>query len=568
MNVDGKWFRASPRPLLSVWSGATGGAAALVLSWGTAVLGQEYYVQNWHLDEGLPDGDITAIQQTPDGFLWVGTPKGLARFDGLQFKVFKADNTPGLTDSRISSLLTDDQGALWIGLLDGNLVRRRTQQFESVHPPLPDASKSEEEKKTGSWLWGRRIHLTEASREKGHPAKPNLPQVGTELIQDREGAIWWRVSGQGLMRLKAGQWTVFSTTNGLPGGEIEQLSCDREGRVWVEANGRLHRFRGDRWDSPDEAVRLGGRWPVLVPARPSGLWVADARGSWLQGSGQVRRLVDGQWNEGLPLLPRTPHANRSVVTCLLEDRTGRLWYGTPSGGLFFSDRAAQWQRLNAHGSVSQGYISCLFEDRQGNIWVGALGDGLYRIRPQPVTMLTLPPPLENFEINTVWAARDGTVWVGTGGAGVARWQEHGRLTVYGGAQGLDNPHVCALFEDSRTNVWAGTARGLFRLERERFVRVDGPPELDGWVKALFEDRAGRLWIGTVAGLISCEQGKFTVHPWPVDQPVDNDMRCDIRAIAEDAAGNLWVGTIAQGLFWRPRGQAEILRPVAEYPAPD
>ncbi|MBI4324623.1 MAG: hypothetical protein HY674_05100, partial [Chloroflexi bacterium] len=62
---------------------------------------------------------------------------------------------------------------------------------------------------------------------------------------------------------------------GLPSGEVEQLSCDREGRVWVEADGRLHRFRGDRWDSPDEAVRLGGRWPVLVPARPSGLWVAD-----------------------------------------------------------------------------------------------------------------------------------------------------------------------------------------------------------------------------------------------------------------------------------------------------
>ena len=212
----------------------------------------------------------------------------------------------------------------------------------------------------------------------------------------------------------------------MPGGEIEQLTCDREGQVWILANGRLHHFHDERWHSPDKAVLLGGRSPVLVPARQGGLWAAEPRGSWQQG-GQVRRFVGGRWQDELPATDPSSHVNRSIVSCLLGDTTGRIWYGAASGGLFFSDRAGPWQRFQARGSVSQGYISCLFEDRQGNIWVGALGDGLYRIRRQAVTMLTLPAPMEAAEINTVCATRSGAAWIGTGGAGAALWQDHGPL---------------------------------------------------------------------------------------------------------------------------------------------
>ena len=546
---------------------ATAGAALFLIAVHPGVSGQEYSVQNWHLDDGLPDGDITAIQQTRDGFLWIGTPKGLARFDGIQFRVFNTANTPDLTDSRISSLLTDSEGTLWIGTLDGNLLRHQGDQFESMHPPLQETPGLRQNQRSGSWLWARRMQIIEQSQEKEGHKDPGFPQVGTHLAQDGQGALWWRVSGKGLMRFLAGQWRDFSTTNGLPADEMEQLSCDHEGRVWAAANGRLHRFLDDRWDSAEDAVLLGGHWPVLLPAHQGGLWVAEPRGSWLQGGGQVRRLLDGQWHDVLPTIAGSPHANRSVVSCLLEDRTGRIWYGTSSGGLFFS-HSGKWQRLNARGQFSQGYISCLFEDQQGNIWVGAVGDGLYRVRQQPVVMLSLPPPMATFEINTVVATRSGSVWIGTGGGGGAQWQDQSPLALYGPAQGLENPHVCALFEDSQTNIWAGTAHGLFRLQGGRFTRVNGPPGLDGWVKALFEDRAGRLWIGAVAGLISCHNGTFIEHPWPIEQLLDTGRRLDIRSIAEDPTGVIWVGTIGQGLFRYPQKPGEAVRRIVNYPAPD
>ena len=155
---------------------ASTGAALFIIAVHPGVSGQEYSVQNWHLDDGLPDGDITAIQQTPDGFLWVGTPKGLARFDGMQFKVFNAANTAGLTDSRISSLLTDSEGTLWVGTLDGNLVRREGERFESANPPLRESLGLRQNQRPATWLWSRRMQITEQSQEHRNSRHPSVPR--------------------------------------------------------------------------------------------------------------------------------------------------------------------------------------------------------------------------------------------------------------------------------------------------------------------------------------------------------------------------------------------------------
>ena len=103
-----------------------------MLASATGARGQEYHVRNWHVEDGLPTGQITAIAQTAAGYLWLGTPGGLVCFDGCRFKVFTADATPGLGDSRICSLLTDQAGTLWVGTMDGNLVRKRGDGFEAV----------------------------------------------------------------------------------------------------------------------------------------------------------------------------------------------------------------------------------------------------------------------------------------------------------------------------------------------------------------------------------------------------------------------------------------------------
>ncbi len=292
----------------------------------------------------------------------------------------------------------------------------------------------------------------------------------------------------------------------------------------------------------------------LAPARSGGVWVAAPRGSWITGGGSVRRFTGGQWAEQLQPTPWTPNSLRSQVTTLLEDHTGRIWLGTLWGGVFCSDAAGRWRRVETTGAFSQSVITCLFEDRQGAIWVGTVGEGLHRVTRRPVTVLTLPAPADESIITTSTVAHDGSVWVGTDGAGAFRHRDE-QFVRFASEAGLTNHHICALLEDRQTNLWAGTWGGLFRFREGRFAPVLGPPELGLPVLALFEDRAGGLWIGTPHGPVCHRNGVFQLHPLRTEGG-----EFDIRAFAEDETGAVWVGTMGDGLFRLTGERAESFGP--------
>src|SRR5881396_1759174 len=89
----------------------------------------EYLHTVWTTENGLPQNSVNAILQTRDGYLWIGTFGGLARFDGVKFTVFDAGNTEGLKSSRIFALCEDHAGNLWIGTENGGLARYRDGVF-------------------------------------------------------------------------------------------------------------------------------------------------------------------------------------------------------------------------------------------------------------------------------------------------------------------------------------------------------------------------------------------------------------------------------------------------------
>ena len=521
---------------------------------------EEFHVQNWRREDGLPDGQITAMAQTPDGYLWVGTAKGLARFDGSHFKTYKSGETRGFTDSRISSLVTDKQGVLWVGLLDGNIVRREEGEFAEVQPSVPLPMATPKNAIPDTWLWDRRLAMIEEAEGTPQNQIQPHPDYRAELTLDGKGSMWWNVSGNGLMRWSFGKWEVLRRE--APTNAQQQVLCDRAGRVWFESDGKLTAYAEGADPASGTAVALSRQWAVLTAASKGGLWVAESGKSSLNEAGRIGRLEAGRWSEELALDSPVQRRSSGVITCLLEDRAGRLWYGTASGGVYFLNAQKHWQRLRPQSTFSQGYISCLFEDGQGNVWVGTVGDGIYRVTLQPATMLGLPNEFRNPEINTLCVSRDGSLWIGTGGSGAIRF-DGGHFTGFGRAEGLANPHVCALLEDSQSTLWAGTSTGLFRWRADRFEGVAGPPELSSWVKVLFEDRRKRLWIGTLRGLLCFEPGGFKTFYLRPDRS-----SADIRCMAEDPAGNLWVGAVDQGLFCAPGGLGEKLHRVAGCPVSD
>src|SRR6266404_1595101 len=150
-------FYGSPKHRNSSLLGVAGYVLILICALGRSASGEEFHVKNWHVEDGLPDGEITAIQQTPDGYLWVGTPKGLAQFDGARFKVFKSSSGSALTDECITWLMTTRNGTLWVSTQDGNVVRRQGGRFERVPLPPGFASNGQQNRTPGNWLWERRM---------------------------------------------------------------------------------------------------------------------------------------------------------------------------------------------------------------------------------------------------------------------------------------------------------------------------------------------------------------------------------------------------------------------------
>jgi ligand-binding sensor domain-containing protein/signal transduction histidine kinase len=485
---------------------------------------KEFNIASWHTENGLPDGNVMCIEQTPDGYLWVGTFKGLARFDGEHFTVFNARKNPELQDDHIAGLLADSIGRLWIGCDSGDLLCYEQGRFwRPTGVPFNEPAKGNEDKKY-----------------KGHSTHARaLKSLG--IAEDREGGIWFQAGRTNLLRVTDGKAKIYSAPNGLPAGTIYALVSGYNREVWLLAGDGFYRWEKGKWNLATKAAAIGQKEAVFCPAHEHGLWGAAPEASWFDGAGRIFRVEDQLYGTGLQSTPWKPNVQRSQVTALLEDSRGRLWLGMHWNGIFCQDDSGRWLDLQREGPLAQCRVTCLFEDHQGAIWFGTVGDGLHRVTRRSVTAIPLPDHARGCFINTVCAARDGNLWVGTDGAGVYCYA-NGGFRHFGAAEGLEGQVVLSIFEDSRTNLWCSSNGGLFRLVGGQFQREPFPGSGAGM--CMFEDRDANLWLGLGGGLYSrSPNGKYQRHSLPTPSGT-----AQIRSVSQDRAGNLWLGAVYDGLF--------------------
>jgi signal transduction histidine kinase/ligand-binding sensor domain-containing protein len=472
---------------------------ALVLTVACWAEEPNWLVRNWQVEDGLPDNNITAIQQTSEGYLWLGTFNGLVRFDGVQFKTYYSANTPELRSSHILSLLAETDGTLWVGTEGGGLVRMTGGHFESISLPMIGPSDT-------------------------------IPA----LFHDRDGALWLSISEKGVARLQNGKAQLFADTNEWSGGSAAKLTTDPAVRTWLAARNNLLTFRSGAWFSRPSQVPPGKTDVIAIQrSRNGSVWLALPRQlAKLAAQGGIIPESTRLWGTEF---------SSALVTTLTEGEDGGLWVGTLNNGLFFSSaKSGEFQPVIREGQLSQNVITSVYEDQVGVIWVGTFRGGLFRIKRPEVSTL-FPPGAGEVNIQTTFAARDGSVWIGTGGAGLYQYAD-GKFVRYGEAEGLSSLHICSVFEDRKTNLWVGTWGGLFRLEHNRFARITAANNLPDRVLALYEDRAGDLWVGTF-GALARKHGET----WTMYTLRDGLSNPDVRAITEDQKGNLWIGTAGGGL---------------------
>jgi ligand-binding sensor domain-containing protein/signal transduction histidine kinase len=466
---------------------------------------RDYVVDTWQAEDGLPQNSVTALAQTRDGYLWVGTQDGMARFDGVRFVTFHALNTPAIHNSRIVQVFEDRRGALWVATEAAGLVRLERGQFTAFNAP----------------------HRGTAY---------NYARV---LCDDAKGGLWMATCENQLVRWHDGEFAVPSTNWSLAGTSVRGVAGDRTGEVWVGTDEELAVWRDGAfkvmWGRQQEEG-FGVEW----------LAASHAGGCWVVANGRVRRFQGGKWAEDLGAYAWT---NR-VVYGLHEDRHGQVWVATMGDGLFRYGTNGAVLRLTTREGLPTDLIRCVTEDREGNIWVGTEGGGLCRLKPAIFQTYAREQGLSSDQIQAVHEDQEGALWIGTNGDGLDRMKD-GKVDLFGLAQGLANGHVWSVLRDRQGLVWVGTWDGLFRGEQGQFVRASDNVIIGGSVTALYEDSQETLWVGqqTLGGLACWRNGR----PAAVTIPGMAASR-DVRALAEDSDGALWIGTNGDGLYRIKAGQ--------------
>jgi ligand-binding sensor domain-containing protein/signal transduction histidine kinase len=490
--------------------------------------------RTWTSDDGLPNTEVQAIVQSRDGYLWVGTRNGLARFDGMQFTTFAPRNTPELKSGFISALCVDRNGSLWIGTYEG-LVQLKDGKFS--HFGTPDGLPGERVMalrlaKDGAVWIGTTSGACRYSEGKfrSYSRKDGLvSELVTSVGEDREGAMWV-ATGEGLNRLAQGVMTNFTTTNGLPNNTVRNLCQDRLGRLWIGSNNGLIVREHEQFFAYNTRHGLSDSFVSAVYEDRAGeLWVGTFSG--------LNRFRDGRFFNELT----SDGLSYDKVQAIFEDRESNLWIGSRDGLTRLIPR--RFSVVNKRNGLSHNNVMSVREDRNGTMWLGTWGGGLNRMKDGLVKAHTTTNGFPHDLILSTCEGSDGSIWVGADFDGGLTRLRDGKITHYGKREGLINAGVRVIHEDRKGNLWLGTSHGLSLFQDGKFTNLTANDNLaDGAVRVICEDRSGKLWFGTERGLSRWDNGDFTNFT-----RTNGLSDSAVRALYEDREGNLWIGTQHGGL---------------------
>ncbi len=475
----------------------------------------QHVVEMWQEDAGLPQNYVSAIRQSRDGYIWVGTRSGVARFDGVRFTTYDDLHPDQLKESEVSALAEDDERGMWVGTYGGGLSR----------------------------IQGGRVTATFLARD-------GLPDdIVTALAAAPDGSLWIGTPA-GLARHKDGRFMRYGPRDGFVHDRVRALHVDARGVIWIGTDNGLWSHASGSFVSHGAARpgELSGRVDVVASGPDGAIWLSMHRAD---GAGDgVRRLRDGQvarftTGEGL--------ASNSVMSIAVRS-DGAVWVGT-HGGLNryvngrFERYVSDGPAIGGHRMLeraSRDGVSALAFDREGNLWFGTALDGAGRMLESPFLTVSALAREQGLDVKSVYGEPDGAMWIGT--AHELRRLRGSTSTIYRYGQ-PPGQTIETTAIDSRGRLFAGYAHGLLELRNGRLQLHPDPANNDIDVIVLFADRRGDVWIGTRnQGAYRLSGDRLIPFTWR-----EGLLGSEVRGIGEDGRGGIWVGTRDGGVTCRRGG---------------
>lgn len=573
-------------------------AAALACACSTAPAAVDHY----DVSDGLSQNSVVAIERDARGLLWLGTEDGLNRFDGQEFRAYRADlDGQGLPHGFVQRLARSGE-VLWIGTIGGGLARMQLAQervealaqFAAEAPPARGSvqallPRSAERVLAGTpdglyqvdWPLGGQPQIVElalaaATTRIGVRALAALAAEDL-LVATDAGACLWRSSAgacQWLSDLPAAP--VLAATSLA---DHYWLSVDGLGVLALSANGERRAQLRFEQELPTGVARI----LALLPVADGSLWLGTDQGAQRVDAACVAELLagaaprDGCIGERVDELDPDAGQGRKLVYSLLGDDAGGLWIGAWNHGLERYDPRRQAisrhrVRLPGRGAAELSAVRAIAPLGE-TLWLGSYGGGVVRATPagsgyryeQPAALVP-----GSVAAGLIWALLpdpDGRLWIGSD-LGLQRWNDSDQLLqdIELEQAGERRPisSVRSLLRDRSGRIWIGAERGLLRIDQPQAsdpVVVEAGEGLpDRRVFALHEDRDGSLLVGTWSGV-----WRLPEVPGAMAQPLAPQAQLRVVwDIAERAEGGVWVGSsdglvaVEQGGQWRRYTEADGL----------
>ena len=537
----------------------------------------EFHTRTWRTDEGLPHNSVGRMLQDRTGFMWFGTPGGLARFDGREFKEFRLPAPYSARGYNIRGLAEDHTGALIVLPASGEVLRLVEGKF-TLHPAsklLTDANGAPSDLfvEPGGAVW---VGSFGGSLARWHPDGSAQVFGNGGMVASRTKKFSFALNKDGEAWVAADSFLAVYREGRLqphpntPAGPL-LLAQGSGGIIWVCATEQLWKLEGHELTLVSDDVPWRGTFPTVrhvYEDQQRALWIARSRGGLLRyargethvvgaASTAVSYIVEDRegslWmatdGEGVSRLRAKTHRiydassglAENTVSALSEDRAGQMWLANRSGGIAFIARDGVLHP-EPTGGGTRVFSNTIATDAKGAVWFGGGRSGLYRKAPGPddtVEKMAVPETA----LHLLHEAKNGDMWFASDTSGLGYYRD-GALTLLPPLDGLQNIGIRSMADDPSGDLWMGTQAGdLLRWDGAKIERVaQDKTYAPQPINDLLADGAGELWIATTQGLVRREGGKSYLL-------TENEGLADnlILQIAEDDFGRLWLAA-RRGLY--------------------
>jgi len=520
---------------------------------------------------------VSAITQTTDGYLWIGTDRGLIRFDGLNFQLFQQASPGTFPIGPVQGVVADAEANLWILLKNTKILRYHEGKFELGREDAEVGVTAISRRRNGAALFSSLAYGTlmyKGGRFEIFPSPPGGPPKSaatltaeaidpshlswanvlastcrecshffaepnsavTSLAETTDGKVWLGTRDKGLFYMTEGR--VFAVGNGLPSSKITCLLPLENGELWIGTEKGVMQWSGAALTLVGVPSSLRHTQALaMIRDRDSNIWVGTAGGLVRVNRDEVS-LDSGRETAG-------------PVTALYEDREGNLWVGSPRGIERLRDGAFVTYSVAGLQSESSGPV---YVDQGGRAWFAPFEGGLHWLQGEKSGSVT-GDGLSQDVVYSI-AGSKSELWIGRqqGGLTHLRYGDGSIITeTYTQADGLAQNSVYAVYRSRDGTVWAGSlSGGVSEYSNRHFTTyTTGNGLASNTVTAIAEGPDDTMWFATPNGLTALSKGQWRVVGVRDGMPSD-----DVSCLLSDSVGALWIGT-ASGLAFINSGHVKV-----------